>query len=106
AGFRVLVASDGKRALQVAQFVRPDVIVLDMMMPVMDGIGFLREYTRRCREDARAPVLAVSTFARYLERARELGAEATLPKPCDERELIESIERLAKGGKMPFSAGR
>jgi CheY-like chemotaxis protein/GAF domain-containing protein len=97
AGFKVLAASNGERALHAVQFVRPDVIVLEMMMPVMDGFGFLREYARRHPEGERAPVLATSTFAPYVDRAEECGAAAALPKPYEPQELIDVIQRLANG---------
>jgi CheY-like chemotaxis protein len=99
-GFKVLIASNGERALHVVQFVRPDAIVLDMMMPVMDGFGFLREYQRLQLAGEPAPVIATSRFSPYLERATTCGATAALPKPYEPQELVHVIEQLAEG-KIP-----
>jgi CheY-like chemotaxis protein/GAF domain-containing protein len=96
-GFKVIAASNGERALDVVQFIRPDVIVLEMMMPVMDGFGFLREYLRRTPGGTCAPVVATSAFASYLERAPEHGAVAGLPRPYRPQDLVDRIRRAAAG---------
>jgi CheY-like chemotaxis protein/GAF domain-containing protein len=97
AGLKVITATNGDRALHLVQFVRPDVVVLEMMLPVKDGFGFLREYLRRERGDDCAPVLAITSFAPYLERAVEQGAAAALAKPYEAGALLEMIRKLAAG---------
>jgi CheY-like chemotaxis protein len=90
--FVVVTARDGRRALRLLDAFEPDVIVTDMMMPVLDGFGFLREYKAR---GMAAPVIATSAFEPYLEHARALGAEAVLPKPFETASLIPLIREVA-----------
>jgi CheY-like chemotaxis protein len=71
-GFRVLTAADGAQALGMLEVVPVDLILLDIMMPVMDGFAFLRVYGRR--PAPRAPVVAVSGMRDYLSPALQLGA--------------------------------
>jgi CheY-like chemotaxis protein len=97
----VATANNGRRALDLLRVIQPDVIVSDMMMPVLDGFGFLRAYMRT--EGPRAPVLAMSTFAGYLEKARKLGASATLPKPFELPQLDALVSRLVAGHAEPPS---
>lgn len=91
-GFEVIEAADGQQALERAQAVLPDLVVMDLMMPVMDGITA----TRRLRELPglrQVPVLAVSAGVSPEDRAGALaaGAQAFLPKPLDEESLLASI---------------
>ena len=94
-GFRVLTASDGEGALEVAHRIRPDVIVLDLSMPRLDGINA----TSRLRQDRRTyriPVILLTGYpARAIERgALEAGANAFLTKPCLPEDLEAQIRRL------------
>lgn len=88
-GHDVVVREDGLRGLAAAQRQRPDVIVLDLMMPVMDGWEFRREQLRRAAL-ARIPVIVVSAAGR--ERLRQIDANAYLSKPVDLEELRARIE--------------
>lgn len=90
----VLTARDGERALRLLQVLTPDVIVTDLMMPILDGLGFLRQYKQRPEG---APVLAISALGVYLDQARRLGADATLPKPFELPKLIELVRQMATG---------
>ncbi|WP_437521686.1 response regulator [Sorangium sp. So ce726] len=93
--FLVLTARDGGKALRMLQICRPDLILTDMMMPELDGFGFLRAYAER--PGPGAPVVAMSSLGAYLQEARKLGAAATLDKPlCFER-LMETIRTLTAG---------
>ncbi|MQA21718.1 response regulator [Rugamonas sp. FT103W] len=90
--FRMLEADNGVAALRQVQARVPDLVLLDMVMPDMDGI----ETTRRLRADARTantPVLIISASSTPEEEARSLqvGANAFLSKPVDERELLREI---------------
>jgi CheY-like chemotaxis protein len=88
-GFHVELASNGKQALErLNGGVRPRVILLDLMMPVMDGWQFRREQVRD-PELARIPVIAVSAAGR--DRIAELGANAYLAKPVDLEQLLERV---------------
>jgi CheY-like chemotaxis protein len=103
-GHVVVVASQGERGLAVLDAIapaRPDLIVMDMMMPVLDGIGFLRAYA--ARTPPCAPVVAMSAFGPYLEEATALGARAVLTKPLDTAELLELVADAAAGRAITAS---
>ncbi len=99
-GFEVLVARDGGEAVAVAAEQRPDAIVLDAMMPVMDGHEVLRRLRSR-DETASIPVIMLT--ARKQERdilsALELGARDYLVKPFIPEELITRLNRLIEGSR-------
>jgi DNA-binding response OmpR family regulator len=93
AGHDVLLAADGERALARIEADRPDLVVLDVMMPVLDGWGVLEQLGRRAR---RPPVLIVSakSAAADVERAAALGVTAYLTKPFDSDSLLATIDGL------------
>jgi len=89
-GFDVASAANGETALAEVEANRPDAIVLDLEMPVMDGRAFFR--TLRARGD-RTPVLVLSAYnARRAQR--ELGADGHLEKPFDPEALIGAVRSL------------
>jgi two-component system chemotaxis response regulator CheY len=90
-GFDTDVASNGQDALDKAHDHPPRVIVLDMMMPVMDGWTF-RAHQRYSVTLADIPVVVLSGVP--LARVRNIGAAATLRKPVDTDELITAIRAL------------
>ena len=92
-GHRVLLAADGMTALERIASDHPDAVVLDVMMPVLDGWGVLEELARA---PAAPPVIVVSAKSAPadIERARELGAIDFLPKPFDADELARRVQRL------------
>jgi two-component system, OmpR family, response regulator MprA len=97
AGYRVTSAADGMQALEAIERSRPDVVVLDLMMPVMDGRA-----TFEAMENGgcRPPVLILSAFDS--DKAREeLGAEGSLSKPFDPDELISRVESLCPKRSQP-----
>lgn len=94
-GFEVLIARDGGQALAIAAERTPDAIVLDAMMPVLDG----HQVLRRLRADAATSAIPVIMLtARKLERdivgALELGANDYLVKPFIPEELMSRLTRL------------
>jgi CheY-like chemotaxis protein len=89
----VVTASDGERALRLLEKITPDVIVTDMMMPVLDGFGFLEGYRRLT--DTPAPVVAVSSLAAYLDEAQAMGVAAVLEKPFPPGDLVEVVREVA-----------
>ena len=94
AGFEVQLARDGLEALARAVARRPDAVVIDVAVPVMDGW----EVTRRLKAAAATrdiPVIAVaaSDHQRARARASETGCAACLAKPCRPEELREEVER-------------
>jgi two-component system, OmpR family, response regulator len=90
AGFSVYTAENGAIALSLMTASAPDVIILDLMMPVMDG----REFHRRIRAEGHStPVLLVSAYGAE-QACHELGAQDSLPKPFDPDELVERVQVL------------
>jgi DNA-binding NtrC family response regulator len=89
---RVLTASNGAEAVELFARELPDVVVSDIMMPVMDGL----EMTRRIRQlDPDIPVVLSTAFTEtgYLLKAIELGVSSYLRKPLDCRELVAAINK-------------
>jgi CheY-like chemotaxis protein len=94
-GFRVITAADGPTALLAARTERPDVIVMDLSLPHMDGW----EATRRLKRDPRTehiPVVACTAhvLGRSCERAVDAGCNAYLTKPCLPVELFAEVQRV------------
>jgi len=95
-GFCVLTAPDGVRALEVFREQSPSVVVTDIMMPELDGIGVILRM-RRERPDVK--IIALSGGGRviksdYLTAAEELGADAALAKGQGNHVLIETLSKL------------
>jgi CheY-like chemotaxis protein len=94
-GYVVASAENGREALHVAQKERPGLILLDMMMPVMDGWEF-RDEQRRRPELASIPVIVVSASATCHADAVSMGAAACMQKPLDLEELLVALTRLCR----------
>ncbi|MBK1702024.1 response regulator transcription factor [Thiococcus pfennigii] len=94
-GHEVRVAGDGEAGLAEARRCRPDLIVLDVMMPKLDGFAVL-EALRADPDLAATPVLMLTAKGREAERRKglELGAEAYMPKPFSTRDLVRKIAEL------------
>ena len=88
------VVGDGQAALDRLQTVRPDLIILDVYMPVMDGASFLRHV--RAREETKAtPVIALSAGGPSArESAMEAGADVFLDKPLRLNDVLAAATRL------------
>ncbi len=97
-GYKAVLANDGMAAIDAATVSQPDVILMDLMMPNLDGF----EATRRIKTNpltSHIPVVAVTALGRPIDRQRavEEGADADLSKPFDLDSLVAIIERYALG---------
>jgi len=90
-GLRARSASDGLRALEVIQQERPDLILLDMYMPVMDGWKLVREMRSR-RIDV--PIIAMTSADEVRRDAQEIRAAAYIAKPMSLPLLIQRLDRI------------
>ena len=96
AGFDVLTVSNGAEALEATRRWQPAAIVLDLMMPVMDGAAFLRE-RRLVPALASVPVLVLTAHPYHHRVLDGLGPTAVLRKPYDLDELISAVQALCDG---------
>ncbi|HRO24520.1 MAG TPA: response regulator transcription factor, partial [Promineifilum sp.] len=99
-GFRVQTAENGRQALEQAQSGSPDLIVLDLMMPELDGW----EVCRRLRAEGSLPILMLTARDQDIDKivALEMGADDYLTKPFNPRELVarvRAILRRTSGGR-------
>jgi CheY-like chemotaxis protein len=96
-GFQTFAARDGRRALDELRQHRPELMLLDIMMPVMDGWNVLQEI-RGLPEGERPRVVVVSARASLRDRAKaaELGAVAFVAKPFNVDDLLGVLNRLKK----------
>jgi CheY-like chemotaxis protein len=97
AGYAVEFAADGKSALERARELRPNIVVTEIMVPVLDGLSLCR-ILKSEPATAHARVLIFSHLHAE-DRAREVGADAFLLKPFSEELLIETVEKLIAKAK-------
>jgi len=96
-GFSVLSAEDGRKGLELAHEKKPDVILLDWMMPEMNGLEVLSELKHDERtEDIPVFMLTAKGMMGDIERAFEIGADDYITKPFDPTQLGQSIKRKLK----------
>lgn len=96
-GFHVLEAQNGEEAVRRAIETKPDLVLMDIMMPVMDGL----EATRRLRQEKdfpQVPILALTAMAGSREPAIEAGCDDHLPKPIDIPVLLNRIRMWLENG--------
>jgi DNA-binding response OmpR family regulator len=93
-GFNVVSANDGVEGLRAARRDRPDVIVLDLMLPKMDGL----EVCRRVRAESDVPILMLTAKSEELDKVvgLEMGADDYLAKPFSMRELMARVRALLR----------
>src|SRR5437870_13118470 len=101
-GFAVLVASDGPTALRTARTGRPDLIVLDLGLPGLDGL----DVTRALRREGEVPIIMLTARTEETDKlvGLELGADDYLTKPFSPKELVARVRavlRRAEGAAAP-----
>jgi two-component system response regulator CpxR len=101
--FEVVFAHDGASGLKQALEGRPSIVVLDVMLPAMDGFTVLR----RIREKSKVPVLMLTARGEDVDRivGLELGADDYLPKPFNPRELAARIRAILRRIDQPPEPG-
>jgi DNA-binding response OmpR family regulator len=94
AGYDVLTASDGPHGLALARRERPDLIVLDLMLPGMDGLDVCREL----RRESRVPIIMLTARVEESDKlvGLELGADDYLTKPFSPRELVARVRTVLR----------
>ncbi len=101
-GYDVLTASDGAQALAVARSGKPDLIVLDVMLPGMSGV----EVCRTLRGETTVPILMLTARSDEMDRVLglEMGADDYIVKPVGLRELLARIKAMLRRAQMGASA--
>ena len=89
AGYSVLTAQDGKLALSLAKTGKPDMIILDLGLPQLDGLDFTREF----RKTSNAPIIMLTARAEETDKliGLELGADDYMTKPFSPKELVARV---------------
>ena len=90
-GYRVVTAGDGREALSVASKHKPDLVVMDVNMPVMDGLDTM---ARLLEEDRHIPVIIHTAYASYRESFSSWSADAYIVKNSDLTELKNAVRDL------------
>jgi DNA-binding response OmpR family regulator len=102
-GFRVVTAPDGQTALYTARHEQPDLILLDIMMPKMDGYQFLRQY----RQERQTPIIVITAREEETDAVLglDLGADDYVVKPFRMRELLARIRaNLRRNDELPLKS--
>jgi two-component system, OmpR family, alkaline phosphatase synthesis response regulator PhoP len=97
-GFDVAQAADGEAALREHERVRPDLVILDLMLPRLDG----REVCRRIRERARTPIIMLTARDDESDKVLglELGADDYIVKPFSPREVVARVRAVLRRGAL------
>lgn len=97
AGYEALVAPDGREALRLARHAQPDLILLDLMIPEIDGLDVCREL----RKTSAVPIIMITARGEEIDRVvgLELGADDYVAKPFSVRELLARIKAVLRRGQ-------
>jgi len=96
-GFRVVTAADGQSALTVARSEKPDLVILDLMLPIMDG----REVCKTLRRESDVPIIMLTALAEEVDQVTglEIGADDYITKPFSPRALVARVRALLRRTK-------
>ena len=94
-GYHVFEAEDGRQALDMARRYHPSLIVVDLNMPVLDGLETIKKFRKLEGEGDHTPIVAITAYDVYgmEEAAKENGTNVYLTKPLD----LEELDRALKG---------
>lgn len=100
AGYQVLVARDGQAALEALERQPPDLVVLDLMLPKVDGL----EITRRLRAESDTPIIMLTARREETDRilGLEMGADDYVVKPFSPRELVSRVRAVLRRTRDPM----
>ncbi|MGH7319757.1 MAG: response regulator [Candidatus Rokuibacteriota bacterium] len=106
AGMRCLVGSDGAAALRLVREHRPDLLILDLMLPGLDGLEVCR-HLRRDPVTARLPIIMLTAKAEEVDRVvgLEVGADDYVVKPFSPRELVARVKAILRRAQEPAPDG-
>ena len=99
-GYQVATAGNGVDALQQVKQARPDVIVLDLMLPIMSGWDFVEQYTDTTAGES-LPILVVSAAGAVTRSMEAQGVRCYLRKPFDMEELARCVAETASTAPVP-----
>ncbi len=99
AGFNVLTAYDGREALLMARQERPDLVILDLMLPEMDGL----DVCRHLRRESDIPIIMLTARVEEADKlvGLELGADDYITKPFSPRELVARVRAVLRRAERP-----
>lgn len=105
--FEVLTANSGEQGIQLTRLYSPDILLIDLLMPDMDGLAVLQ----RVRQFSSVPILVLSAMSKpnIVEQALDRGADDFIVKPMNSSVLIASINKLVRRSHMddrPMPRGR
>jgi len=97
-GYRTVVAHDGERALELAQVHKPVFVILDLMLPLLDGW----EVCRHLRQTSDVPILMLTARGEEIDRVSglTLGADDYMVKPFSPRELVARVKAILRRGRL------
>jgi two-component system, OmpR family, KDP operon response regulator KdpE len=97
-GFEVISTTSGQEALDLVKSTKPDIMLLDLIMPGIDGFELLKEL----RTFSDLPVIAISASPGNYDSAMQLGANDFVPKPFKADEMIGRIKKLLRGYEITW----
>jgi DNA-binding response OmpR family regulator len=103
-GFQTVTAYDGQQALELARQVNPSFVILDLMLPLVDGW----EVCRRLRQSSDVPILMLTARGDEVDRVSglTLGADDYVVKPFSPRELVARVKAILRRGRLETSKGK